>query len=316
MVFTGLITMNLDPHPYENIHDLDAMRSLLQAGRQAQNGTYYVHPGDLNWWLFYPPLDQDHWGDLHLWDDPRQPGRLLAWAMVGADGGFFDVFIQPELHGTPQAEAMNAWAEQRLAEIARLAGKARIRRMWIAENDAWLGGWLEREGFRRTKPDVHMVCPLAAPLPAPSVPQGYTVRSSAGLDEVVARAAAQYGAFGSSAPVERYIERFSRFMRSPVYDPHWDVVAADPDGQIGAFCIAWPDLLNKVGLFEPVGTHPDFQRRGLGKAVMLEALRRLQAAGMVQAIVSTPADNLPAVKLYEAVGFETVQQLWMYEKVY
>ena len=102
---------------------------------------------------------------------------------------------------------------------------------------------------------------------------------------------------------ERYALRFARFMASPVYDPERDVVAAAPDGQIGAFCITWPDPLTGVGLFEPVGTHPDFQRKGLGKAVMLQALERLQRLGMRQAIVTTGEDNQPAIKLYEFGGF-------------
>ena len=59
-------------------------------------------------------------------------------------------------------------------------------------------------------------------------------------------------------------------MRSPVYCHNLDIVAIAPDGQIGAFCIVWMDPVNKVGLFEPVGTHPDYQRKGLGKAVMVE----------------------------------------------
>jgi hypothetical protein len=208
-------------------------------------------------------------------------------------------------------EAMNAWTEQRLAEIARLAGKARIRRMWIAEDDAWLGGWLARRGFRRTKPDVHMVCPLDAALPAPVVPQGCSVRSSAGPAEVTIRAAAQYGAFGSSAPMDRYVERFTRFMRSPV------TTAVGRNRRLRwadrAFCIAWPDLLNKVGLFRrwariPTSSVAAEQGRDAQSAAPL------QAAGMQQAIVSTPADNLPAVRLYEAVGFRVVSQLWMMEK--
>jgi mycothiol synthase len=63
-----------------------------------------------------------------------------------------------------------------------------------------------------------------------------------------------------------------------------------------------------------VGTHPDFQRKGLGKAVMLEGFRRLRAGGMRQAIVSTFEDNLAAIKLYESVGFQIVNHLGTYEK--
>jgi mycothiol synthase len=67
-------------------------------------------------------------------------------------------------------------------------------------------------------------------------------------------------------------------------------------------------------LFEPVGTHPDFLRKGLGRAVMLEGLRRLQQSGMRQAIVSTYEDNQAAIKLYESTGFQVVTQLGTYEK--
>jgi hypothetical protein len=37
------------PRPYRDPADLDRMRALLQAGRKAANGSYYVHIGDLNW---------------------------------------------------------------------------------------------------------------------------------------------------------------------------------------------------------------------------------------------------------------------------
>ena len=104
-------------------------------------------------------------------------------------------------------------------------------------------------------------------------------------------------------------------MQSPVYDPDCDVVAVSPDGQIGAFCILWPDPVTGVGLFEPVGTHPDYQRKGLGKAVMREALERLRQRGMAQAILTTPQDNLPAVQLYQSVGFRIDGYLLSYKKL-
>ena len=91
------------------------MRDLLRQGRLANNGTYYVHPGDLNWWLFYPPLDYDFWGSIYLWDDPEQPGQLLAWALLSPVGSTFDVVVQPELRGSPLAWEMYRWAMKQLA---------------------------------------------------------------------------------------------------------------------------------------------------------------------------------------------------------
>ena len=40
--------MFTEPRVYQNESDLESMRDLLRQGRLANNGTYYVHPGDLN----------------------------------------------------------------------------------------------------------------------------------------------------------------------------------------------------------------------------------------------------------------------------
>ncbi len=63
---------------------------------------------------------------------------------------------------------------------------------------------------------------------------------------------------------------------------------------------------------EPRDT-PNFPRKGLGQAVMLEGLRRLQENGMEQAIVSSDEDNQAAIKLYESTGFRVVTKLGTYE---
>jgi len=65
----------------------------------------------------------------------------------------------------------------------------------------------------------------------------------------------------------------------------------------------WFDPINAVGLFEPVGTHPDFQAKGLGKAVMAEGLRRMKVAGMRTAIVGFDPSNAAALALYTSMGF-------------
>ena len=185
---------------------------------------------------------------------------------------------------------------------------------WVTPEDSFRAGWLEERGYRVTAQDTALSRSLAEPIADISLPPGFQVRACRGLAEVEARAWAQYGAFDSSAPFEQYVQRFTRFMQSPVYDPRADLVAAAPDGRIAAFCITWTDAENRVGLFEPVGTHPDFQRLGLGKAVMLAALRRLHDQGMQQAIVCTVDHNTPALHLYEAVGFQPYTTFRWYTK--
>jgi mycothiol synthase len=304
----------IEPRLYGGAGDLLAMQELLMEGRKAANGSYYIHIGDLQWWLYYPPLDSDFWNQIHLWDDRRHSGRLLGWALISPEWVGIDVYVQPELKGSSTARDMYLWAEGQATKVAREHGKKTINTLWISHQDVILDKFYSHRGFHRKSGCAHFVRNLEQELPSEDIPQGFEVRSCKGLPEVSARATAQAGAFESTAPFEQYLERFTNFMRSPAYVSELDVVAVDFDGHIGAFCIIWLDPVNKVGLFEPVGTHPDFQRKGLGRAVMLEGMRRLKAYGMSSAIVTTGEDNLPAFKLYESIGFQLDKRLGTYEK--
>ena len=75
-----------------------------------------------------------------------------------------------------------------------------------------------------------------------------------------------------------------------------------------AYCLCWPDDENRVGEFEPVGTHEAHQRKGLGRAVNLFALQRLRDEGATQALVGCRGDDAYPTprKLYESVGFREV----------
>ncbi len=81
-----------------------------------------------------------------------------------------------------------------------------------------------------------------------------------------------------------------------------------------SYCICWLDPVNKIGEFEPVGTSSAFRGKGLGKAIMLEGLRRLRAFGMQTAIVCTGGDNEVARNLYESAGFRVYNRSYDYSK--
>jgi ribosomal protein S18 acetylase RimI-like enzyme len=103
-------------------------------------------------------------------------------------------------------------------------------------------------------------------------------------------------------------------MRSPVYTPEQDIVVVAPDGRFAAFCVIWLDPVNRVGLFEPVGVHPEFQRHGLGKALVQDGLRRMQEQCMNSAIVCAVCDNPAAHGLYQSAGFRDLDILQTFQK--
>jgi len=300
------------PRRYRSLQDLARMRALLMAGRRAAKGSYYVHIGDLNWWLFYSEKPADLLWHVYLWE---QGDQLAGWALLSLQWRTFDVFVHPALRGSAQAIEMYAWAQARLTSVVRDLGGQDIRTMWIDEQDQAVGEMLLEQGFAPEEGAMLvMERSLAQRLPSFSAPQGYDVRNVAGEDEAAARAQPSHAAFKSSWEIERYIRRYRNFMRAPVYMPDLDLVTIAPDGRHASFCLCWPDPVNKIGLFEPVGTHPQYQRLGLGRAVMGEGLRRLQARGMTHAMVCAEMDNPAAQALYASAGFETIGRLLTYVK--
>jgi len=298
--------MILAPRPYREPRDLEKMLALLSAGRQANTGTYYVHPGDVRWWLFYPDQTEQFPERIFLWEEGDV---LLGWVLFSFEDGALDVFVRPDLCGTPEADAMFVWAEEHLTEKVLERGGTELNLMWIFADDRWRLPFLEGRGFKLQHTSAHFSLDLTGPLTPPTLPAGYVARPVAGEAEIIPRATASHGAFvGDKRPFEAYWPRYLTFMQSAAYPHARDTVLVTPTGQVASFAIYWPDPLTRVGLFEPVGTHPAFQKQGWGKALMQHCLCQLQAAGMTIAIVSTPTDNEAALRLYQSVGFQQVNQ--------
>jgi len=136
-------------------------------------------------------------------------------------------------------------------------------------------------------------------LATPLLPPGYTIRPVRGTAESEARVAVQRAAFASEWMT---IERYARVRASPTYRPELDLVIEAPGGELAGFALLWLDAANRLGVFEPLGVAAAYQRRGLGRALMLAGLRCLRDCGADYALVETGRDY-EARGLYEATGF-------------
>ncbi|MBM3971569.1 MAG: GNAT family N-acetyltransferase [Planctomycetes bacterium] len=64
------------------------------------------------------------------------------------------------------------------------------------------------------------------------------------------------------------------------------------------------------GAIQNVGIVPEHRGRGLGRALVQAALRGFQASGLTQISLEVTAANLPAVKLYQSLGFLVTKTLY------
>ena len=257
------------------------------------------HVGDLAW-TRYPHTGKEHEWRVRLWE--RNDGRLAAWAWLFLPETL-DMEIHPELRGGSVHDEVVACFEAE-AEGDELVASALDRDVATIE-------LLRRRGYVEAEPEfpfVHLLRDLAEPIDEPSVPPGYSLRTVRGPEDVVRRVDVHRAAFHPSRVTA---ESYANAMRAWPYRPELDCVVEAPDESFASYCLIWLDERNRVGELEPVGTHPDYERRGLASAVCRFALRRLRDLGGEAAVVYARADAAyPGPKrLYESIGFRPSARL-------
>jgi ribosomal protein S18 acetylase RimI-like enzyme len=273
--------------------DLGRMQALLSEALLSGGPGYALHPGELAWWVHHAD-PRTSGGITYWWWEDR------AWLVLDTGNDEFAVFAR----GGRRIEPLLEWAQR------RLSGKAAIGS--VSTTDTGLEAILGAVGYRPARG----VMPLfvrridGADEGSPTrLPSGWTIRPVAGEHEADRRRAASHAAFRSTMTADEHLQRYLCFMRSPVYDAERDLVAVSPEGRIGAFLIWWPDAASGVAQLEPVGTDPQFQRLGLGRALISEALGRMRSAGMATVRVCTDDHRTEAMAFYPAVGFTRVADL-------
>jgi mycothiol synthase len=265
--------------------DIVHWMSNTQGGKDLEK-YYWLYEED-NQLLAFAELPPTKWASYVLIVHPEQRGGALELALLQE--------CQTVMWQRMQAEKLKKTA---LSMSVRVADQERVQ-------------CLTSLGYQVTKPDgVVDKRSLLEPIPAFSVPERFSIRSVAGEQEAALLAEVHSSAFGSSWIPEDY----QQVMKTPGFECERELVVVAPDGRFAAFLVYWLDPISKAGLFEPVGCHADFQRKGLTKALMYEGMKRMVAGGMETALVGHDSDNEPANKLYASVGFKLHCEFMMYTK--
>ncbi len=289
----------------EGPDDLVALCDMLSSASAEDPAGVYWHPGDLIWRYFLLTINEDPERCMRVW---RAGSDVLGFAWHDPRDGYVDWQAHPRARRLGLDTEMIDWALMR--HSASQSGKPPAERRppftGCCDTDTHRQATLERHGFARdTNVFHHLVRSLNGHLPEPNLPAGFVLRSVAGEHEYVNRAAAHQSAFHPSRVTAAH---YLRLMRLPGYDRDMDVVAVAPDGRIAAFALGWVDPRTGIGEFEPVGTHADFRRMGLGRAVLIEGLRRMQARSCHTAFVMCEGHNAGVNQFYQSAGFTLIRR--------
>ena len=236
--------------------------------------------------------------DVFLWEN--SDGELAAVLNREAPGSCW-LQIDPQLRSAELESEMISVAEKHLS--APLDSGRRVR-VWASEGDPLREPVLTDLGYAPGKAIEHMRrCDLATAQAEFGTPEGYSVRALGDEDELPERSHLSWLAFHPNEPFDDSLNGawYRNVQRGPLYRRDLDLVAVAPDGSLAAFCTIWYDDVCRTAAYEPVGTAPEHQRKGLAQAVMSEGLRRARRLGASMAYVGSW--NEATHRLYGSLGF-------------
>jgi ribosomal protein S18 acetylase RimI-like enzyme len=254
----------------------------------------------LDYWRYFGNPNLEHYALSHVilfWEGDNGE---IAGMICPENRGHAHLQVHPAFRSEELETDMLANAELCLAEHDPHTHE-RTLTVWAHQDDAMRGQLLEAHGYNRGDwPEHQFGRKLDMLVQNGRIPAGYAIRAL-GVDELPARALLSWRVFHPGEPDSNYQgwKWYRDIQRCPLYRRDLDLVAVAPDGELAAFTTLWYDDVTRTGYFEPVGTSPYHQRRGLAAALMNEGMRRLKALGGIYATVAGYSDA--AINLYGSI---------------
>jgi len=185
----------------------------------------------------------------------------------------------------------------------------------VYENDAAADAFLRSRGFVPTRHFWRMAIDLDGPVDDPVWPNGIVPAVVDIETELEDSVRAFHEAFRDhygyvEEPLEESVERTRhRIASDPDYDPSLNLVARDGERIAGVcFCQPVSGTDRESGYVGALGVLPEWRKRGLGLALLLEAFRRFRRLGKRHAHLHVDADSLTgATRLYKRAGMHVDQ---------
>lgn len=143
--------------------------------------------------------------------------------------------------------------------------------------------------------------PMDLPIPDSNCPKGFEIRSIRGRSDYDQLMSVTRLVFGHGEWLNA--EVYEGIMRCSFYKQDLDLVTVTTDGTFASFCTFRVDPISRITSLEPMGTHPNYRRRGLAKALIYEGLRRAMKYNPSLFYIGGAADTPAANRLNDSVGF-------------
>jgi ribosomal protein S18 acetylase RimI-like enzyme len=267
--------MTIKIRSYDRQEDFDLISAFFVENYQTGNR-------DGNWlqpaWEYmhnHPLLDQASLNRIGIWE---ADGRIVGVAHYESHLG--EAFFELHAGYTGLKPQLLEYAQAHLYSSS--SGEPSLH-VYVNDFDKDLEALVMACGYKK---DDRLARPMsqwvaaAGTSPAIPLPDGFRLKSLAEEDDLLKVQRVLWRGFNHAGePPAGGIEEQTRMQSGPHFRKDLTLVAEAPNGEYAAFCGMWYEAANKIAYVEPVATDPDYRRMGLGKALVLEGIRRCRNLG-------------------------------------
>jgi ribosomal protein S18 acetylase RimI-like enzyme len=289
---------------YKSLKDYQAVNDFLIACHRPKND-------DGNWlqpaWEYmfaHPYLDRTSLGKIGIWEEH---GAIVGVAHYESRLG--EAFFEFHPNHRHLSVEMLDYAERNLAGTSQNGQK--ILHAFINDMDGEFTSLVKERGYDKNDEESRVMCQFVLPNPFPPIrlPNGFGLTSLAEecdwakVHRVIWRG---FNHEGEPPAGDKALQERRMLFDTPTAQRDLKIAVRAPNGNFVAFCGMFHESKNHFAYVEPVATDPDYRHMGLGKAAVLEGIRR---CGLLGATVAYVGNDLP---IYRAIGFKNlyISQCW------
>lgn len=305
--------MKLKSRPANGHIDYMALRHMLI-------DQYKNDPLNRNWsfdrmeWVRYhyyhrKNMTQYQWADFcHIWENEE---KELVGAVLFEVPGFCSFQIHPSYEGILKREEMIQVAEEMHRKLFLVQHEKDKIEFQADERDTELIDFFLSQGYEMDQSD-YMISyedlDLSQDFPPLDLPEGYTLRSVFSPQDYLKKE--QVNSAGFNVGDKYAKDCFFYLPEAPGYYAELDLIIEYGDRFV-ADCAGWYDHVNKRGVIEPLAVHPDFHKKGLGKAIIYENFRRMHALGAQVVDMHSSEKNRA---FYTSIGYKPMSKIYFFSK--
>lgn len=269
------------------------LRELNQDSRMHINWNW----ARLEWMIAHPEFDADSAQCMGLWWDS---GRIVAAALYDMYFGEGFCGVLPGFEALYPQVLAYGWEHLRDENGFGLA---------VCDSDEAAQAAVRAAGFAPAEQgETIMAISLNGPL-SYDLPEGFRLENFAPAAEPERFQWILWRGFDHGMDREAFLrEETIRPQLRPHLKRELSVAAVDERGETGAYCCVWYDEATDYAYVEPVCTSPDCRGKGLGRAVVYEALNRASRLGAKTAYVISDQP------FYQKLGFDEAFHFTFYWK--